>query len=63
MMKHPLVRIIGCIGVRMISLAYVIREDETPPAAAPALEPGQPHSQVFGSVESELVARASHTHA
>jgi len=52
-----------CIGVRMISLAYVIREEETPPAAAPALEPGQPHSQEHGSVESELVARASHTHA
>jgi len=47
----------------MILLAYMIREDETPPAAAPALEPGQPHLQEHGSIELELVAFVSHTHA
>ena len=51
------------IGVRMISLAYVIRETVAVPAAAPGLMPGQPHSEEHGSVEAELVARAVHTHA
>jgi hypothetical protein len=51
------------IGVRTIPLAYVIRADEAVPAAAPALEAGQPHSTEYGSIERELVARASHTHA
>ena len=51
------------IGVRMIPLGYVIRADAVPTAAAPALEAGQPHLTEHGSVEKELVARASHTHA
>jgi hypothetical protein len=51
------------IGVRMIPLAYVIREKVDVPAAAPTLANGQPHSTEHGSVEAELVARASHTHA
>jgi hypothetical protein len=51
------------IGVRMIPLAYVIREVVNVPAAAPALMAGQPHSLEHGSVEAELVARAQHTHA
>ena len=51
-----------CVGVRYIPLSYVIRDDETPAAAVPALEAGQPHSATHGSVEAELVARASHTH-
>jgi hypothetical protein len=51
------------IGVRMIPLAYVIREDVDVPAAAPALAAGQPHSTEHGSVEAELVARAQHNHA
>lgn len=50
------------IGVRMIPLAHVIRADETLPAAAPALEAGQPHSQAHGSVEAKLVARELHAH-
>jgi hypothetical protein len=44
------------VGVRTISLAYVIRDEVTPPAAVPALEAGQPHSQEFGLVEAELIA-------
>ena len=33
------------------------------PVAAPALAAGEPYSLEHGSVEQELVARASHTHA
>ena len=40
------------IGVRMIPLAYVIREVVVAPAAAPALMAGQPHSEEHGSVET-----------
>jgi hypothetical protein len=51
------------IGVRNIPLYYVIRPDDAVAAAAPALENNQPHSAEHGSVEEELVARATHTHA
>lgn len=51
------------IGVRMIPLYYVIRPEVAVPQAAPALATNQPHSIEHGSVEGELVARASHTHA
>ena len=51
------------IGNCNIPLAYIIHDEPNPPAAAPALAAGQPHSVEHGSVESELIARASHTHA
>ena len=51
------------IGARMIPLAYVIRIDPQVPGPAPTLAPNQPHSTEHGSVEGELIARASHTHA
>lgn len=51
------------IGVRMIPLAYVIREDVAVPAQAPPLAQDQPHSAEHGSVEADLVARASHANA
>ena len=51
------------IGVRMIPLAYVIRTDVVPVGVVPALEAGQPHAAVHGSIELELIARASHAHA
>jgi hypothetical protein len=52
------------IGVRMIPLAYVVRTDDVvAPNVAPAIAPGQPHSTEHGSVEEELIARASHVHA
>ena len=51
------------IGARMIPLAYVIRADPQVPGTAPTLAPNQPHSTEHGSVEEELMARASHTHA
>jgi hypothetical protein len=50
------------IGVRTITLAYVVRELVIPPAAAPALEQRQPYSREHGSIEAELIARASHDH-
>ena len=51
------------IGVRVTPLYYVIRTEADVPAAVPPLAPNQPHSIEHGSVEAELVARASHTHA
>jgi hypothetical protein len=51
-----------CIGVRMTALVYVIRESAIPPAIT-ALAAGQPHSTHAGSIEQELIDRASHTHA
>ena len=50
------------IGVRMIPLAYVSRKDEDVPAVAPPLLAGQPHSEVHGSHEGEMIAWASYTH-
>ena len=51
------------IGNRNIPLVYIICDEPNPPAAAPPLAVGQPHSIEHGSVEAELIARASHTHA
>ena len=51
------------IGARMIPLAYVIRIDPQVPGPAPTLAPNQSHSTEHGSVEGELIARASHNHA
>jgi hypothetical protein len=51
-----------CIGVRMIPLAYVVREVEDPPAAAPPLAANSPHSEEHKSIENELIARAKHEH-
>ena len=51
------------IGARMIPLAYVICNDPQVPGLAPQLAPNQPHSTEHGSVEGELIAKASHTHA
>ena len=51
----------GVIGVRTISLAYVIR----PEAAVPAIGPqaaGTPHSAEHEAIETELIVRASHGH-
>ena len=44
------------IGNRNIPLAYIIRDEPNPPAAAPPLAAGQPHSIEHGSIESELIA-------
>ena len=49
------------VGVRYIPLAYVIRERVTPPAICPPLAAGQPYSSEHGSIEMDLVERASHS--
>ena len=49
------------IGVRNIPLAYVIRSNDIVPPIG-TIAQGFPHSIEHGSIESELVARASHTH-
>ena len=59
------------IGTRTIPLSYVIRELVDVPDAAPTLarllggagaQQLQPFSEQFGSVEEELIARATHSH-
>ena len=51
------------LGARTIPLSYVIRTTVDVPEDPPALMAGQPYSGEDGSVEDELVARASHAHA
>ena len=51
-----------CIGKRHIPLAYVIRKDVTVPALCPALATDQPYTELYGSIEEDLIHRASHTH-
>lgn len=50
------------VGTRTIPLAYVVRSEVNVPAPT-ALLNGQPYSELHGSVEGELIARASHAHA
>ena len=59
MFKDHLSRV---IGVHKIPLAYVIRDNVTVVAPAPTLATGFPHSTVHGSVEAEMIFRASHSH-
>jgi hypothetical protein len=49
------------IGVWMIPLAYVVRADIVPPPPA-ALATNLPYSADHGSVEGEMIVRASHNH-
>ena len=42
---------------------YVTRTTLDVLAPMPALQPNQPHSDLHGSVEVELVAQVSHAHA
>ena len=50
------------VGVRNIPLAYVIRESVNVPAVCPSLATNKPHSSEHGSVEQDLIMRASHDH-
>ena len=50
------------IGVRTIPLANIMRETINVPAVPPPQEANKPHSTEYGSIEVELVARASHDH-
>eukprot|EP00957_Ditylum_brightwellii_P194430 14807821-Ditylum_brightwellii.AAC.1 len=50
-----------CIGMRMILLAYVVRQESVvDPSVAPAIAAGQPYYAEHRSVEDELIARAAH---
>ena len=51
------------VGARTIPLSYVIREPVTVLMPAPALVNNQPFGDSYESVEEEMTARASHTHA
>lgn len=51
------------VGSRTIPLAYVTRDSSAVPAVAPPMEMNKPHSLEHGSVEGDLIARASHNHA
>jgi hypothetical protein len=51
------------LGKRGIPLSYVVRPDETVAAVPPPLLAQQAYSEEHGSVEAELIARSSHTHA
>ena len=48
--------------MRTIPLAYVTRPTVNVPVNASPLAPNKPHSEEHGSVEAELVARASPVH-
>ena len=50
------------IGVRVIPLAYIIHTNSDVPIPVPPLAPNQPHSDTHGSIEYDLVERASHEH-
>jgi len=49
------------VGVRHIPLSYVIRESAAV-GTAPPLMNHKPYSDIHGSVQGELIARASHGH-
>jgi len=53
--------LIRVIGVRYIPLSYVIRDQVEVPADAPPLATDQPYSTEHGSIQREMIARASHT--
>ena len=50
------------IGVYTIPLAYIMRTNAQVAMPAPPLMVGQPHSEEHGSIESGMVAHASHDH-
>ena len=50
------------IGIRMIPLAYVIRENVVPNRQIPQLAPNSPHSIEHGSIEEEMIEFVSHSH-
>ena len=57
------IHLMSVIGKRGIPLYYVVRPESAVAVAPPPLLPDQAYSEEHGSVENELIARASHTHA
>ena len=50
------------VGIRMIPLAYVVREDVVPIRPLPPLAQDSPHSEDHGSIKEEMIEFALHTH-
>ncbi len=50
------------VGVCNAPLSYVIRLDANVPAIAPPCQAGEPHSEMYESVEGDSTARLLHTH-
>ena len=51
------------IGVRNAPLAYIIRDDAAVDPVPPVLALGEPFAAEYGSIEGEMIARLSHSHA
>jgi hypothetical protein len=51
------------VGVRNAPLLYVVRAVTDVPAIAPPCQAGEPHSEKNESIEGNMAARMSHTHA
>ena len=51
-----------CIVVYKVTLTYFIRTDDDVPEICPPIAVGQPQSVDAGSIEMELIMRASHNH-
>ena len=51
-----------CVGRREIPNVYVLRSVVAVPTTTPDFLPDLPYSEEYGSVEGELIARASHSH-
>ena len=51
-----------CIGVRMTALSYVIRDDQAVDPTCPPLKTDHPFSKLHGSVDEDLIHRASHNY-
>ena len=50
------------VGIGMILLAYVVRENVASTRSLPPLAQDSPHSLDHGSIEEEMVEFASHYH-
>ena len=51
-----------CVGVRNIPLAYVVRPNVAVTMPITAQITSQPYTEEHGSIEDDMVARASHNH-
>jgi hypothetical protein len=51
------------VGACNAPLSYVVCLDANVPAIAPPRQAGEPHSEMYKSIEGDLTARLSHTHA
>jgi hypothetical protein len=52
-----------CIGAQDAPLSYLVRAEEDVPNPCPPIMANRPHAAEYATIERELIARASHTHA